>query len=228
MRVQEGVYWYREKGPFDANTYVIEDELTLMIDPGLRDYLKLRLEEMERDNMSMERVDIVMITHLHPDHYDAVAVLKENYDLRVALHTSQLAYLEPMIEEAARFFGMPARSRLAFCADMEIKDVLRLGDRHELQVIHTPGHSPDSICLYSPGGKFLVSGDLVFEHGVGRTDLPFGNEEELIRSIHRISLLETELLLTGHGSIIKGRAGIASNYEFIRSFYGYGDNLRQT
>jgi len=87
MRVQDGVYWYRERGPFDANTYVIKDELTLLIDPGLRDYLKLRIEEMANDGVT--KVDIIMVTHLHPDHYDAIAALKEAYNARVALHSSQ-------------------------------------------------------------------------------------------------------------------------------------------
>ena len=214
MRVQDGVYWYRERGPFDANTYVIKDELTLLIDPGLRDYLKLRIEEMANDGVS--KVDIIMVTHLHPDHYDAIAALKEAYNARVALHSSQLEYLDVMIEEASRLFNMP--HRLDFEVDMEIEDVLRLGER-ELRIIHTPGHSPASICFYSPTDKFLIAGDLVFEQGVGRTDLPFGNKEALRESIRRISLLETELLLPGHGRIIKGRADIKRNYEFIKEFY---------
>ena len=214
MRVQDGVYWYRERGPFDANTYVIKDELTLLIDPGLRDYLKLRIEEMANDGVS--KVDIIMVTHLHPDHYDAIAALKEAYNARVALHSSQLEYLDIMIEEASRLFNMP--HRLDFKIDMEIEDVLRLGER-ELRIIHTPGHSPASICFYSPTDKFLIAGDLVFEQGVGRTDLPFGNKEALRASICRISLLETELLLPGHGRIIKGQADIKRNYEFIKEFY---------
>jgi len=214
MRVQDGVYWYRERGPFDANTYVIKDELTLLIDPGLRDYLKLRIEEMANDGVT--KVDIIMVTHLHPDHYDAIAALKEAYNARVALHSSQLEYLDVMIEEASRLFNMP--HRLDFEVDMEIEDVLRLGER-ELRIIHTPGHSPASICFYSPTDKFLIAGDLVFEHGVGRTDLPFGNKEALRASIRRISLLETELLLPGHGRVIKGQADIKRNYEFIKEFY---------
>ena len=214
MRVQDGVYWYRERGPFDANTYVIKDELTLLIDPGLRDYLKLRIEEMANDGVT--KVDIIMVTHLHPDHYDAIAALKEAYNARVALHSSQLEYLDVMIEEASRLFNMP--HRLDFEVDMEIEDVLRLGER-ELRIIHTPGHSPASICFYSPTDKFLIAGDLVFEHGVGRTDLPFGNKEALRASIRRISLLETELLLPGHGRVIKGQTDIKRNYEFIKEFY---------
>lgn len=214
MRVQEGVYWYREKGPFDANTYVIKDEVTLLIDPGLKDYLKLRIEEMAKDRVT--KVDIVMITHLHPDHYDAIEALKEAYNARVALHSSQLEYLEVMIEEVSRLFSMP--HRLDFKVDKEIKDVLRLGKR-ELKILHTPGHSPESICFYSPTDMFLISGDLVFEHSVGRTDLPFGNNQALRESIHQIALLETELLLPGHGRIIKGRANIKRNYEFIKEFY---------
>jgi glyoxylase-like metal-dependent hydrolase (beta-lactamase superfamily II) len=59
----------------------------------------------------------------------------------------------------------------------------------------------------------------VFEKSVGRTDLPFGNKEELEKSINRISALDTELLLPGHGALIEGRSNIKRNYEFVKEFY---------
>jgi glyoxylase-like metal-dependent hydrolase (beta-lactamase superfamily II) len=79
--------------------------------------------------------------------------------------------------------------------------------------------SPESICFYAVDKKTLISGDLVFDKGIGRTDLPFGNTEALINSINTISTLDTELLLPGHGAILKGRSNVKMNYDFIREHY---------
>ena len=87
------------------------------------------------------------------------------------------------------------------------------------RVINTPGHSPGSVCLYWLDNKVLFTGDVVFNQGVGRTDLPGGNGLELKESIKLLSGLEVEHLLTGHGDIISGRELVASNFEFIERFW---------
>lgn len=214
MRIQEGVYWYKEKGLLDANTYVIKDEITVLIDPGLENYLGRRLEEMREDGIDPKEVDLITITHLHPDHCDATASLKEVSGAKVALHPSQIEYLDIMIEEASRFLGVGMAKK--FAADLVFESGL---GNSELKILHTPGHSPESICLYAADKKILICGDLVFEKSVGRTDLPLGNYEELKNSINTVSALDTELLLPGHGAIIEGRSNVKRNYEFVREVY---------
>jgi len=201
MRIQDGVYWYKERGLLDANTYVIKDEITVLIDPGLENYLVLKLEEMREDGIDAKEVDLIMITHLHPDHCDATAALKELSGAKVALHPSQLKYLDIMAD-----------------ADLVLEEKLNIGNT-ELVVLQTPGHSPESVCFYVLDKKILICGDLVFEKSVGRTDLPFGNKEELKSSIKRVSILDTELLLPGHGAIIEGKNNVKRNYEFVKEFY---------
>jgi glyoxylase-like metal-dependent hydrolase (beta-lactamase superfamily II) len=83
----------------------------------------------------------------------------------------------------------------------------------------TPGHSPGSLCLYWPDKKALFTGDLVFFQGVGRTDLPGGNGKELKKSIQRISHLDTEYLLTGHGEIVIGQEAIKENFQKIQAYW---------
>lgn len=85
----------------------------------------------------------------------------------------------------------------------------------ELQIIHTPGHTPGSICIYWPEKKALVCGDLIFARSVGRTDLPGGNGEALKSSIEKIAELDIELLLPGHMSYIKERDNVKRNFDFI-------------
>jgi hydroxyacylglutathione hydrolase len=216
MRIQDGVYWYKEKGLLDANTYVIKDEITVLIDPGLENYLGLRLEEMQEDGISARNIDLITLTHLHPDHCDATAVLKEVSGAKVALHSSQREYLGIINEEVSRSLGIELKTK-RFDVDFVFDERLSLGNI-ELKILHTPGHSPESICFYAPDKKILICGDLVFDKSVGRTDLPFGNKEELKSSINTVSALDTELLLPGHGAIIEGRSNVKRNYEFVKTF----------
>ena len=213
MKLQDGVYWYREKGVLDANTYVIRGEQTVLIDPGLGNYLGLLLKEMQEDGIAPKEVDVIAITHLHPDHCDATAALKDVSGAKVAVHSSQWEYRDMLLEAASRVLGIEAKK---FEVDFVFEDSL---EHTELRIQHTPGHSPESICFYAVDKKTLISGDLVFDKGIGRTDLPFGNTEALINSINTISTLDTELLLPGHGAILKGQSNVKMNYDFIREHY---------
>lgn len=213
MKLQDGVYRYREKGVLDANTYVIRGEQTVLIDPGLGNYLGLLLKEMQEDGIAPKEVDVIAITHLHPDHCDATAALKDVSGAKVAVHSSQWEYRDMLLEAASRVLGIEAKK---FEVDFVFEDSL---EHTELRIQHTPGHSPESICFYAVDKKTLISGDLVFDKGIGRTDLPFGNTEALINSINTISTLDTELLLPGHGAILKGRSNVKMNYDFIREHY---------
>jgi hydroxyacylglutathione hydrolase len=90
------------------------------------------------------------------------------------------------------------------------------------EVIQTPGHSPGSICLYWPDKKILFTGDVVFNQGIGRTDLPGGNGKELKESIKKISRLDAEYLLPGHGDIVSGREAVKTNFANIeRDWFHY-------
>jgi len=216
MRIRNGVYLYREKGTLDANTYVIKDELTVLIDPGLENYLGQQLKEMQDEGIDPKDIDVIAITHLHPDHCGATAALQDVSGAKVALHPLQQDYLDIMAEESRKFLGVGIAKK--FSVDLVLEERLSLGST-ELKILHTPGHSPGSICFYSADKKILICGDLVFEQGVGRTDLPFGNTEALRNSIETISALDTELLLPGHGRIIEGESNVKRNYEFIKAVY---------
>jgi glyoxylase-like metal-dependent hydrolase (beta-lactamase superfamily II) len=216
MRVRDGVYWLRERGMFDANTYVLQDELTVLIDPGLESYLEPRLNALLDDGIAPGDIDVIAITHLHPDHCSAVAALQEVSGAKVALHPLQEEYREIMDEGLRDTLGVGITKK--FRADIVLADRLSLGST-DLKILHTPGHSPASICFYSEALKLLICGDLVFEQGVGRADLPFGNFEELKTSIETVSALDTEVLLPGHGGILEGQNYIKRNYEFVKMLF---------
>lgn len=200
----------------DSNTYVFQDERTLLIDPGLERYLGPKLEELARDGINLAEIDLIAITHLHPDHCGATVALRDLSGAKIALHPAQDRYRELMSEGSRRSLGVGI-TRM-FSAEIALGERLELG-RSAVEVIHTPGHSPCSICFSAQPDKILVCGDLVFVQGVGRTDLPFGDPEALKRSIELVSKRETALLLPGHGPLLEGQSAIARNYDFIRAAY---------
>jgi glyoxylase-like metal-dependent hydrolase (beta-lactamase superfamily II) len=89
-----------------------------------------------------------------------------------------------------------------------------------LQVLHTPGHSPGSLSIYWPDNRVLISGDVVFYGGVGRTDFPGGSITLLKQSIEKLSKLEVDYLLPGHsteyGGIIEGKERVERNFQAVR------------
>ncbi|HDS44789.1 MAG TPA: MBL fold metallo-hydrolase [Methanomicrobia archaeon] len=216
MKLRDGLYWYRERGFFDANTFVISDERTILIDPGLGRYIGPRLRALREDGIEPADIDLIAVTHLHPDHCGATAELKEITGAKIALHPLQVDYFEAMDEGSQDYLGVGIEQK--FSADLLLEERLSLGGL-ELEIIETPGHSPCSICFCAPARKFLICGDLVFEQGVGRTDLPFGDTGALKASIDRIARLDTELLLPGHGAVLHGYERIQRNYEFVKRMF---------
>ena len=107
----------------------------------------------------------------------------------------------------------------ALLPDFFLKEGRLSIDGMELDIFHTPGHSPGSITLYWPTQKAFFTGDLVFKEGLGRTDLPGGDGSKLKESIKRLTELEVEWLLPGHGEIISGAEKVRKNFAEIEQFY---------
>jgi hydroxyacylglutathione hydrolase len=95
---------------------------------------------------------------------------------------------------------------------------LILGSK-QFRIICTPGHSPGAICIYWPEHKVLITGDVVFKEGVGRTDFPGCSGAALKESILRLAELDVEYLLPGHGDLVKGRDEIKRNFVIVQSTY---------
>ena len=89
----------------------------------------------------------------------------------------------------------------------------------DLKIFHTPGHSPESISIYWSDEKLLICGDLIFLGGVGRTDIGGGDVRSLKDSIERISKLDLEYILPGHGEIVWEDVNVDKNFDLVRSLY---------
>lgn len=139
----------------------------------------------------------ILLTHGHFDHLGAVAALQDRFDLTCQAHRDE----QPIIERAAPLAAMLTGDKIdgpRSCSYLDGEPTLELGGL-SLRVIHTPGHTPGGICFRGEG--FVLTGDTLFEHGVGRTDLPGGDGRKLTASITRLlaELGDNDVLFSGHG-----------------------------
>jgi len=197
----------------NCNTYFINGTKRILVDPGHYSLFSHVQEGLSRLSLSAEEIDIVVITHAHPDHIEAVKVFEET-DALIAVPAAEMHF----IKRVARYHG-DAFGLLDLEPDILLQEgAFQIGNVN-FQAIQTPGHSPGSICLHWPDKKVLITGDVVFNQGIGRTDLPGGDGHKLKESIKRISQLDVEVLLPGHGEIVSGRDAVKANFENIEKMW---------
>jgi len=220
MKIGDDLYAYVWENPYEnnCNTYVVKRGKALLIDPGHFHHLNGLRDRMEKDGISSEGIDLVILTHCHPDHFEGVQAFL-NKPVKIAMSREEERYL---LGNGKLLFEMMEQPLPEFRMDFYLKE----GDLHfgeeTFQVYHTPGHSPGSLSIYWPKRKALFTGDLVFYGGVGRTDFLEGDSKKLMESIERLADLDTEILLPGHGEMVAGRAKVLQNFQFIRqSIYPY-------
>lgn len=181
-------------GQLEENCFIIGDKRTkkaIVIDPGDEPD---RIMELIRDN-SLD-VRYIICTHAHFDHVGAVTDIKKETGARIVVHNDELELYHGARDQAI-FWGYELDSLPE--PDMMVKD----GDEIKVgslvfKVLHTPGHSPGSICLLGEG--IVITGDTLFAGSVGRTDFYGGDTDKLRNSFERLMLLPPETrVLAGHG-----------------------------
>jgi hydroxyacylglutathione hydrolase len=213
MKLGNNLYFYPEQGMLDCNTYVITGRPGIIIDPGNADYLAARVDGLKEDGIDPADIGIIVNTHLHIDHCGANEAFKRLSGARIALHPVQKQNYRFVVVDAARFFGMEPGG---FVEDYILEGDSLSNDGVTLEMIPSPGHSPDCVCFYKRRDKVLICGDVLFEMNTGRVDLPGGNAEALKKSFESLSRLDIEYLLPGHMGIVSGAAKVAANFDFIK------------
>ncbi len=184
-----------EVGPLVVNAYLVEHARSgqaAVIDPG--DEGEALLLEIARRKLSVE---LILLTHGHFDHVGGVKVLRERTGAKVHVHPGDSERMQ-MASRQGMVFGLRV-------ADPPPPDVLVEDGAvvpfagSEFRVLHTPGHTPGCV-TYLLGGTAFV-GDLIFSGSIGRTDLPGGRHEELLRSVREkiFTLPDATVLFPGHG-----------------------------
>ena len=181
-------------GQLEVNCYVVSDEKTseaVIVDPG---------DEFERIADLIDRVGVnpvsILFTHAHYDHICAAKELQDRYHCPLIMHDEEKTTYE-MTKRICLAWGFEPEDFPPPEVTVKHGERISLGEVF-LEVLHTPGHSPGSICIYGEG--CLFSGDTLFRGAVGRTDLPGGNTEKLIGSLQSLVALPPETrVLCGHG-----------------------------
>jgi len=181
-------------GALEVNCWVVADSGTreaMIVDPG---------DEPDRIGDWVEekklKVKYLVCTHTHFDHVGGLPELKESTGAEIVIHKAELPIYE-RAAEMARLWGFQLESLPKPDRFVAEGDILALGSL-SFQVWHTPGHSPGGICLV--GKEEVFTGDSLFAGSIGRTDLPGGSYELLMRSLHRLSTLPDEMkVYAGHG-----------------------------
>jgi len=182
-------------GAIETNCYIVYDEETkecAVIDPGAEAEKIIRLIHKKEHKPIM-----IINTHGHVDHVGANKDLIDEYGVPLLIHSADSPMLDKVEQMELSFFLGAKNSPPAdkFLVEGEKVDIGSI----QLEIIHTPGHSPGSVSLL--GNGVLFSGDTLFWGGVGRTDLPGGSWNELVRSIKEkiLTLPKETLVLPGHG-----------------------------
>ena len=184
-------------GLLQCNCSVLGDEQTreaIVVDPG---------DEVERITAVLRQhgltVKAIVITHGHIDHISGAQKLKVLTGAPVYMNPSDQELVDALDKYAA-WLGVPTPEAVEVDTPTRDGDTLKLNAR-DLHVLHTPGHTQGSLCLYIPAEHKLLAGDTLFQGSVGRTDLPGGNSRQLLLSIKSklLVLPEDTLVTPGHG-----------------------------
>ena len=185
-------------GYIQTNCYVISnsEKQCLIFDPG---------GEGEKIISELHRLKLkplaILLTHAHFDHIGAVEEVRANFNIPVYIHSAEKKWLvDPAKNGSAKYAEIPS----IICGEADFllnnEPDLKIGE-FQMELLHTPGHSPGSLTYYFKEDDFAIVGDTLFQSSIGRTDLPGGNQAELMKSIHSklLTLPETTLIYPGHG-----------------------------
>ncbi|ASN05240.1 MBL fold metallo-hydrolase [Virgibacillus necropolis] len=182
-------------GPLGTNCYLMyNDRDALIIDPGGDADLII---DFFKDKSFIPKA--ILLTHAHFDHIGAVDQVRNTYNIDVYLHKNEKDWLEDSkLNGSILFTPEPISIKKA---EYDLEEGGMQIESFSFDVLHTPGHSPGSVCFFFKESGILIGGDALFNRGVGRTDLPGGNMEQLKESIRtKLYTLDNSVVVyPGHG-----------------------------
>lgn len=187
--------------PFGENTYVVynDEKLAYIVDPGnIQDFETAEIESFISKNEL--KIESILLTHAHIDHVLGLQWAHDTYKVPVLLHEVEQEILDrnPFTAKQYGFFMKPFEGEKKYIQEGE---KLNLGN-DEFEILYVPGHSPGHIAFHNTDQKIVLSGDVLFEGSIGRTDLYKGDYEQLLDSIRtKLFTLDPETkVYSGHGN----------------------------
>ena len=211
MKLHDTLYFYREGGMLDCNTYLIKGEKTMIVDVGLDKNLPSLISALQKDGIGPQTVDIITNTHLHIDHTWANEDFKEKSGARIEIAPIQKKYYAVSVRQTSQFFGI---TPVEFKEDGLIDSAINLGTV-EIDVIPTPGHSPDGLLVELPAEKIWICGDTV----IPIPYLASGDRGQLMETLRGLlSSWAGEAVVMGHDRVLFGeeaRGMIECNIRYL-------------
>ena len=191
-----------EFSPIQENTYVLYNEFNecLIIDPGC--YYDDEKDELVNFLIKMDlKPKMLLNTHCHLDHVFGNKFIAEKFGLTLQIHRNEKLVLD-FAPKSGLLYNLPFDNYNGDFIYLEEGNKILLGN-DELTVIEAPGHSPGHICFYCAAQHFIISGDVLFKRSIGRTDLPGGNHETLLKNIREklFTLPGETKVYSGHGPV---------------------------
>ncbi|MDR3568691.1 MAG: MBL fold metallo-hydrolase [Syntrophobacteraceae bacterium] len=215
MKITDGLHAFpwTSMSANNCNTYLIDGPAKILIDPGHLSFFPHVAAQLNALGIDIGDIDLIVATHGHPDHFEAARYFK-NQPALFAVGFEDWQLIRRRLEQAGPASGLEDYTPDFFLGpgSLTVKGV-------ELTVVACPGHSPGSVALYWPERKALFPGDVIFRDGLGRTDLPGGNGAVLKKSIRELATLDSELLLPGHGDIVRGADQVRANFKRVESYW---------
>ncbi len=186
-------------GLLRCNCSVIGDEASreaMVIDPG--DQIEGVLAAVRKHGLQVKQI---VITHAHIDHVGGAMKLRRLTGAPILLNQDDSALLK-MLDVQAAWIGVAPPEAVEIDHHLADGDTVRTGGL-SASVLHTPGHTEGSVCLYFPAESKLIAGDTLFAGSIGRTDLPGGSFEKILRSLHQrvLALPDDTVVVPGHGPV---------------------------
>lgn len=183
-------------GPFEVNCFIItsSDNAALIIDPG-SDAANIAAEIKER------HLSVVgyYLTHGHMDHVSALARLHREFPADIHIHPDDADWAFTEVNQMLPYYPTP-QSPESLNSDLT-EFYQSPHPQFNMQVIHTPGHTPGSVCLFFPDDHIMVTGDTLFAGSAGRTDFPGGSAGKLAESLKRLRQYDDNITIyPGHGT----------------------------
>jgi len=186
-------------GPLQCNCSIIGDETSreaMVIDPG--DDIEDVLAIVRKHNLQVKQI---VITHAHIDHVGGAMKLRAATGAPILLNQNDHALLN-ILDQQAAWVGMASPGTVEIDQSISSGEKVAAGS-HTAEILHTPGHTEGSICLYFPVEKKLIAGDTLFAGSIGRIDLPGGSMQKILRSLHNtvLALPDDTVVVPGHGEL---------------------------